>query len=54
MRNSKRLISYDDLTTCEMCEDYWCPYHDKHFADCTSWLKWEWEEQIIKQLKEDE
>ena len=29
-----RLIDYDDLSICDMCEDYYCDFHDKHFYDC--------------------
>jgi len=29
-----RLIDHDDLSICDLCEDYICDFHDKHFYDC--------------------
>ena len=43
-----RLITYDDLSICDMCEDFWCKFHNKHFYDCTCQFKWEWEECHLK------
>jgi len=34
-----RLISYDDLDKCELCEDYWCNFHEMHFYDCSCQLE---------------
>jgi hypothetical protein len=46
-----RLIAYEDLTRCEMCEDAWCGFHEKHFYDCDCQLE-EWYEYNQK-LEED-
>ncbi len=35
----ERLITYDDLSVCEYCLDFWCPHHDDHFYDCPCYLE---------------
>ena len=42
-----RLVEYEDATEirCEMCEDWWCVYHDEHFYDCECILE-EWMDEI--------
>ena len=37
---STRLIEYEDLIMCNGgCEDFWCLFHEMHFADCTCELR---------------
>jgi hypothetical protein len=42
-----RLVEYEDATEirCEMCEDWWCVYHDEHFYDCECILE-EWMDEL--------
>lgn len=41
-----RLIEYDDLTACEMCEEPVCNFHKVHFADCSCELKMWYEDNL--------
>jgi len=34
-----RLIDYDDLSMCDLCEDYICDFHQVHFYDCDCQLE---------------
>ena len=44
--NNIRLIEYDDLTPCEMCEEPVCNFHEVHFADCSCELKMWYEDNL--------
>ena len=34
-----RLIDYEDLEVCDLCEDYICMFHQVHFEECDCQLK---------------
>ena len=43
------LLDKEELVMCESCEDYVCPRHDMHFADCTCQLRdWVWDSDCLE------